>query len=96
MEDYHTKYAKQISKLTLYDLNHNLTNWRNNLREELEGLIYLRNALKEESILISQLEIDIRVRNKLSDIINKIENIIIKEIECISEFLFEVQINYKD
>ncbi len=33
---------------------------------------------------------DIRVRNKLTDIINKIENIIIKEIECISEFLFEV------
>ncbi len=52
MEDYHTKYAKQISKLTLYDLNHYLNNWRNNLREELEGLIYLRNGLKEESNII--------------------------------------------
>jgi hypothetical protein len=36
---------------------------------------------------------DARVRNKLADLINKLENIIIKEIECISEFLYEVIIH---
>ncbi len=49
MDDYHTKYAKQTSNTSFYDINQNLTQWRNNLREELEGLIYVRNGLKEDS-----------------------------------------------
>ena len=50
MEDHKLKYAKQTSNISYYDLNQNLKAWRNNLREELEGLIYLRNGLKEDSI----------------------------------------------
>jgi hypothetical protein len=49
MDDYHTKYAKQTSNLTYYDINQNLSHWRNNLREELEGLIFIRNCLKDDS-----------------------------------------------
>ena len=49
MDDYHTKYAKQTSNISYYDINQNLNMWRNNLREEHEGLIYLRNGLKEDS-----------------------------------------------
>jgi hypothetical protein len=49
MDNYHVKYAKTLGKITLYDTTHLLNTWRNNLREELEGLIYLRNGLKEES-----------------------------------------------
>jgi hypothetical protein len=90
MDNYHLKYAKTLSKLTLYDCNYFLNTWRNNLREELEGLIYLRNGLKDDSKFFINPELDTRVRNKLLELINKIENIIIKEIECITEFLYEV------
>jgi hypothetical protein len=38
------------------------------------------------------IELDARVKNKLTELINKLENIIIKEIECITEFLYEVLI----
>jgi hypothetical protein len=49
MENYHFKYAKTLGKLTLYDTNSLLNSWRNNLREELEGLIFLRNGIKDDS-----------------------------------------------
>ncbi len=44
-------------------------------------------------VILPNIEIDSRVKTKLTEIINKIETIIVKEIECISEFIYEVYIN---
>jgi hypothetical protein len=48
MDQYYTKYAKPLGKLNIFEMKHNLANWRDGLREELEGLIYLRNCLNGE------------------------------------------------
>lgn len=45
MEEYYQKYAKPLGKLSMFDLHTNLNNWRDNLKDELEGILYLRNGL---------------------------------------------------
>jgi hypothetical protein len=50
MDQYYSKYAKPLGKLNVFEMKHNLAIWRDGLREELEGLIYLRNCLNEESM----------------------------------------------
>jgi hypothetical protein len=50
MDQYYTKYAKPLGKLNVFEMKHNLGTWRDGLREELEGLIYLRNCLNEEGM----------------------------------------------
>jgi hypothetical protein len=50
MDDYYVKYARPLGKLNIFDLKQNLETWRDNLREELEGLIYLKNGLNHESM----------------------------------------------
>lgn len=95
MDEYYSKYARPLGKINLFELKNILQTWRDNLRDELEGLIYLRNGLNNDTasiyIILSYLEIEMKVRSKLVDIINKLENIIIKEIECMSEFMYDVR-----
>lgn len=50
MDDYYTKYAKPLGKLNIVELKTNLFNWRDNLRDELESLIYIKNALNREGL----------------------------------------------
>ncbi len=50
MDDYYTKYAKPLGKLNVFEMKHNLSTWRDGLREELESLIYLRNGLNGENM----------------------------------------------
>lgn len=45
MDEYYQKYAKPLGKLSMFDLRTNLINWRDNLKDELEGILYLRNGL---------------------------------------------------
>ncbi len=45
MDEYYLKYAKPLGKLSMYDLRINLNIWRDNLKDELEGILYLRNGL---------------------------------------------------
>lgn len=61
-----------------------MVSWRDNLREELEGLIYLRNGLTNDK------EIRNLLKSKLLDVINKFETFILKEIESLSNFIYEV------
>ena len=49
MEEYYTKYAKPLGKMNIFEARHNLSQWRDGLRGELEGLIYLRNCLNNDS-----------------------------------------------
>jgi hypothetical protein len=98
MEDYFTKYARPLGKLNIFDLKQNLCNWRDYLREELESLIFLKNSLNQDntnsnynSYKLYYLEIELKTKNKFLDIINKLENISLKEKECISEFSFEIE-----
>lgn len=62
--------------------------WRDNLRDELEGLVYLRNGLNNDK--------DIRnvLKNKLIDVSNKFESFILKEIENLSDFIFQIEKNH--
>lgn len=50
MDEYYTKYARPLGKLNIFELKHNLNSWRDNLREELECLIFLRNGLNAENL----------------------------------------------
>lgn len=45
MDEYYQKYAKPLGKLSMFDLRNNLNTWRENLKDELEGILYLRNGL---------------------------------------------------
>ncbi len=45
MDEYYQKYAKPLGKLSMFDLCNNLNTWRENLKDELEGILYLRNGL---------------------------------------------------
>jgi len=45
MEEYYQKYAKPLGKLSIFDLQSNLNTWKDNLKDELEGILYLRNGL---------------------------------------------------
>ena len=49
MDEYYQKYAKPLGKLSIYDLKKNLNVWCQNLKDELEGILYLRNGLKNNS-----------------------------------------------
>jgi len=44
MDEYYQKYAKPLGKLSMFDLRNNLNIWRDNLKDELEGILYLRNG----------------------------------------------------
>lgn len=50
MDHYYRKYAKPLGKLNIFEMKNNLISWREGLREELEGLIYLRNGLNCENM----------------------------------------------
>ena len=49
MNNYQNIYAKPLGRLTINDLLSNLSTWRNNLRDELESLIFIRNSLNRNS-----------------------------------------------
>jgi hypothetical protein len=50
MDEYYTRYARPLGKLNIFDLKQNLNFMRDNLREELEGLIYVKNGLDNENL----------------------------------------------
>ena len=67
MDDYYQKYARPLGKMNIFEVKQNLARWRDNLREELESLIYIRNCLSKDN-LNSKLEIyDIRNRTKCEE-----------------------------
>ena len=43
MEDYYLKYAKPVQNINIIEVKKSIGLWRNNLREELEGLVYLKS-----------------------------------------------------
>lgn len=45
MDEYFHKYAKPLGKLSIFDLRDNLNLWRQILKDELESILYGRNAL---------------------------------------------------
>jgi hypothetical protein len=45
MDEYYQKYAKPLGKLSIYDLTNNLQIWNKNLKDELDGILYLKNNL---------------------------------------------------
>lgn len=45
MDEYFQKYAKPLGKLSMFDLRNNLNLWRQILKDELESILYGRNAL---------------------------------------------------
>jgi len=49
MDDYYLKYARPLDKLNLYELKQNLNKWRDNIREELESLIFIKNILNSDN-----------------------------------------------
>jgi hypothetical protein len=49
MDDYYQKYARPIGKLNVYEIKQNLILWRENLRQELECIIYIKNGLNEDT-----------------------------------------------
>ncbi len=49
MNNYHEKYAKTINSVNSSEYKSSLSIWRDGLREELEGLIYLKNSLNRDS-----------------------------------------------
>jgi hypothetical protein len=48
MDDYYLKYAKELGQLSHCDAKDRLISWNENLRDELECLVYLKNGLNEE------------------------------------------------
>lgn len=57
MDEYYIKYARPLGKLSVYEMRQQCEGWRNNLREELEGLIYLRNSLNSDNSQSKNFEI---------------------------------------
>ena len=55
MDEYYQKYAKPLGKLSIFDLRKNLYFWNSNLKEELEGIIFLRNGLNFTNISTSKI-----------------------------------------
>jgi len=82
MDEYYTKYAKPIQKTTITEVKLNLHKWKNNLKDELDGLVYLKQKFNSGSI-----KIESSLMNKITDVITKLDLLIEKEIENISDFI---------
>lgn len=50
MDEYYIKYARPLDKLNIYELKQNLNKWRDNIREELEALIFIKNSLSSDTL----------------------------------------------
>ena len=50
MDDYYQKYARPLGKINIFEVKQNLVTWRDFLREELEGLIYLKNGINNDNL----------------------------------------------
>ena len=84
----------EVEKLSIYNLKHNLSKWGENLKEELEGIIFIKvNMMNESKILrfLKILVIEKKVKTKLKEIINKLEMIIIREIEKIDTIVSNIE-----
>ena len=81
MEDSNDKRAKPLTNYTYSEINKNLSVWRDHLRKELECLIYIKQSYSSS---------EDTQNNKINNLIPKIENLCLKEIECINEFLNEI------
>lgn len=89
MEDYYAKYAKPLESTDVNSLKARLSQWRNGLKEEYDGLSYLRATINKDS----SIGIDSKLKSKITDLINKLETVITKEMESIRAFQFELQRN---
>ena len=84
-------YARPITKISIQEVNLRLLGFKKTLKNELEGLLFLRNKLNKENQ-----QTDNKLKKKITDIINKLENIIINEVENISGFLCEIEREKKE
>ena len=95
MDEYYQKYAKPLGKLSIYDLTNNLKTWKNNLQEELDGILYLKDNLNlsnisSKIIIFIFIEIDSSSKTKFIEIIKKLESLILSELDSIAKFNSEV------
>lgn len=86
MEDYYQNYARPITKICVKEVNLRLIEWKNSLKNELQGLIFLRKTINNESQ-----KTDNKVKKKVTEIINKLEGIILNEVDNISGLIFEIE-----
>lgn len=89
MDEYYMKYARPLQNIGITETKANLMNWKSNLKDELEGLLYLRETINNDQTL----NVENTIKTKISDIICKLENIITKEVEGISMFMQELDRN---
>ena len=82
MEEYYNNYGRPIQNQCINEINIKLVEWKSSLRNELEGILYLRNKINKEN-----LNTDNKVKKKITAIINKLENIILNEVENITEMI---------
>lgn len=83
------KYARPLQNIGIHETKANLMSWKTNLKDELEGLLYLRETINNDQ----SLNVEKNIKTKISDIICKLENIISKELEGISMFMQELDRN---
>ena len=81
MIDYDSKRAEPLSSYTFSIITSTLSQWRDTLREELECLIYVKNSIAQNQLTQS---------DKVSQVIPKMEALCLKQIECINEFISEI------
>ena len=79
MIDYDSKRAEPLSSYTFSIITSTLSQWRDTLREELECLIYVKNSIAQ-----------LQQSDKVSQLIPKMEALCLKQIECINEFISEI------
>lgn len=98
MNDYDNKRAVPLTQYTYNSITKALNQWRNIIREELECLIYIKNNLQinqnNSNLQLNSSSSSINSLNyqdKVTNLIPKLENSCLKQIECINDFLTEIK-----
>lgn len=49
MDEYYLKYAKPLEIMDIGTIRKNLVEWRENLKEELEGILFLKSGINSDT-----------------------------------------------
>lgn len=91
MSTLYIDYARPLSNFCIKELRQKLLEWKNSLRDELQGLKLLRSNINKNQGKIKRNEE--LFKSKITELINRFENVILNELETITSIYYEIERN---
>lgn len=89
MSNLYNEYARPLSNFCIKELRQKLLEWKNSLRDELQGLKLLRSNINKNQGKIKRNES--QFKSKITELVNRFENVILNEIETITSVYYEIE-----